>query len=490
MKGQKKIAVLAALLIFLASVSFAETKKLTRIGVNTFAQVRGNIPTADVMKDIAKRYASDIKIGFDQVGAGDLYLPFMDALNTATFTDKSLPIGDKFAWMLFRSKGKVKAWEDVEWAGKKPLDVFSFTATKDYKAYEFVIPKPCGNIALYKTTELKRPAPLAVCAISVSPAKANVNELISVDMGGTKNAVSMTVDVLTAQGAKVTSHDFTPAAAKWQTKFEKPGEYIFRATAVNEDGKVSDNPCNAKVYVNAPPVCKLTSSCLPCKDMVGLPITFDASGSSDPDGEIVKASFELTDEAGKVIDSFMDTQKPFVWEKIVNKAGKYGVSVMVFDDMGAASIEPCKLAVEITQKRLFILAELGGMLARGTYTGYIFGRLGLLFNLAPDTLDFIVRAGGAFAPKGDPWKFVFMSDALLNIHLGQAAYFDAGLGYSTKEQATRTSGFDLVGDFGVNVFNKVTSVGSVFAELRVPVLTSNRSFDEHHKLLLGFRYIF
>jgi hypothetical protein len=35
-----------------------------------------------------------------------------------------------------------------------------------------------------------------------------------------------------------------------------------------------------------------------------------------------------------------------------------------------------------------------------------------------------------------------------------------------------------------------SSVGSIFFELRAPVLTSDRSFEEHHKLLLGFRYIF
>jgi hypothetical protein len=493
MRGKKLFCMLAIFLLIFSVASFAATHKLTRIGVNTFAQIRGNVPTAQVMKTIAQNYAGDIKIGLDKVGQGDIYLAFMDTLKSAVFVDKSIPVGDKFAWMFFRVNGKVQVWEDVEWAGKTPLDVFSFNVTKDGKLYEYVIPKPCGNIALYKVSDVvKLPPPAATCALVVSPAKANINEPITVDMIGSQNAASMDVEVFTAQGVKVGSHAFTPAAPKWQTTFDKPGEYVFKAKAVNVEGVASTNPCQAKTYINFPPVCKLWTSCLPCNDYVGRPITFDASGSTDADGQIVKASFQVTDEAGNVIDSFTKTEKPFAWEKVFKTAGKYTISVLVFDDMGAVSSagDPCKLAFEVTQKRMFFLAEVGGLLARGTYTGYAFGRLGLMFNLAPDVLDVIVRAGGAFPFAGAPWKFIWMADALLNLHLGEAAYIDGGLGFSTQEKPERLSGIDLIGAFGVNLFNNYTSAGSIFAEVRVPVLTPNRDWDNHHKLLLGFRYIF
>jgi hypothetical protein len=424
---------------------------------------------------------------------GDVYLPFIDQLNSAAFLEKAIPVGDKFYWMLFRIKGKVKVWEDVEWAGKKPLEVFSFTVKKDNKNYEFVIPKPCGNIALYKVSEaVKIIPPAAICNLLVTPAKANVNEMITVDMSGTKNATTMDVEVFTAQGTKITSHAFTPASPKWQTKFDRPGEYVFKAKAINEEGKISENPCQAKVAINFPPVCKLWTSCLPCEDYVGKPIVFDANGSTDVDGQIVKASFEITDEAGNVIDSFMDTEKPFVWEKVFKKAGKYGVNVVVFDDMGAPSsnADPCRITLDVTQKRFFFLAELGGLLARGTYTGYIFGRLGLMWNLVPDAMDIILRAGGALPSRGVPWKAFFMGDLLMNFHLGPSVYAEAGIGCSTKEQEDRKNGLDLVGAFGLNIFNNYRHAGSVFAEVRAPIITKDRSFDKHHKLLLGFRYIF
>jgi len=493
MRNRKLILFVAALLVVSTAVSFAETKKLTRIGVNTFAQIRGNIPTAQVMKTIAEKYAGDIKYGFDQVGMSNLYLPFLDQLNAGAFTEKNIPVGDKFYWMLFRVKGKVKVWEDVQWAGKQPLPVFAMTVHKDDKDYEIVIPKPCGNIALYHVSEAKvLPPPPPLCSLLVTPAKANVNDLITVDMSGTQNATAMDVEVLTAQGTRVATHAFTPASPRWQTKFDKPGEYVFRAKAVNAEGKVSENPCQARTTVNFPPVCKLWTSCPPCEDYVGKPIVFDANGSTDVDGQIVKASFEITDETGKVIDSFMDTEKPFTWEKVFTKPGKYGANVVVFDDMGApsASTDPCRLTFDVTQKRFFFLAEVGGLLARGTYTGFIFGRLGMLWSLSPNVLDLILRAGGALPTQGDPWKAFFMADLLANIHLGPAVYVDAGLGYTGKEQSVRKSGVDLIGAFGVNIFNNYNSAGSIFAEVRLPVITKDRSSSDHHKLLLGFRYIF
>ncbi len=494
MKGKRFVCFIAALLVIGATMSFAQTHKWTRMGANTFAQVKGDIPTAEVMKTVAKKYAGDIKMGFDQVGMGPLYLPFMDRLNEGVFTPKTVAVGDRFLWMLFRTGGKVKAWEDVVWAGKAPFEAFAITVQQDTKFYEFVIPRPCGNIALARTWEEapKIVIPLATCDLKVSPAKVNVGDPVTIDMSGTQNAQTMSVDVLSVTGTPFASHAFTPAAPRWQVKFDKAGEYVIRAKAVNLESITSVNPCEVKVYVNAPPVCKLWTSCLPCEDYVGRPIVFDANGSTDPDGTVAKASFQLLDASGTVIDSFMDTEKPFTWEKVINKAGRYTANVVVFDDMGAPSgnIDVCSLTFDVTQKRFFFLVEVGGLLAKGTYTGYLFGRLGLMWSLFPDVMDIIVRAGGALPLYGDPWKSFLMADLVGNFHLGPAVYIDAGLGYTSKEQDTRKNGIDVIGAFGVNIFNNYRSAGSIFAEIRMPALTSGRSFDLHHKLLLGFRYIF
>jgi hypothetical protein len=465
--------------------AFAATK-LKTIGRYTFVRVRGSVPTPEVMKTLFDRYAGDIKVGFDMAGSGDLYLPFMDQLKAAKFEPRQLAVGDRVFWMLFRSRGQIKVARDVEWGGAAPLDVFSFKVVKDFKEYEFLMPRPCGNIALYKVTDL---IPIPVCNIAVSPSKCNVNDPITVDMTGTQYAKSMEVDVFDATGARVAGKTLTPDSPKWQTTLTKPGEYTFKPRLFDLKGLVSASTCSAKVYVNYPPVCKLWTSCLPCEDYVGRPVVFDANGSTDPDGEIAKATFEITDATGRVIDTFVDAEKPFTFEKIFRKAGKYAVTLVVADALGAVSAEPCRLEFEITQRRFFLLFEAGPLLAKGTYTMFAFARGGFLYNIVPGTLDVVLAAGVAPRLKGEPWTTFFLANALLNLHAGPA-FIAGGLGYSGKEQRTRKSGLDAVGQVGVDLFRSGRQGGAVFFEFRSPLGGKDRSFDDHHKFALGFRYFF
>jgi len=164
------------------------------------------------------------------------------------------------------------------------------------------------------------------------------------------------------------------------------------------------------------------------------------------------------------------------------------VTVVVTDDFGAVS-EPCRVVLDVTQKRLFFLIEGGPGLLHGTYTAMLWARAGLLYKIVPDTLDFILSLGGGIPVRGEPWTSFVMGNALLNVHVGPA-FVAGGLGFSTKEQTTRKGGIDLVGEVGVDLFKVNSSVGSIFFELRAPVLTSDRSYEKHHKLLLGFRFLF
>jgi hypothetical protein len=485
MKNGKVIVVLVLLLAALALSGYAETKQLKSIGQYTLVRIRGRVPTQEVMKMLVDRYAADIKYGFDQAGAGDLYLPFMEQVKSASFEEKSLPVGDKLFWMLFRSHGKVKVARDIEWAGKAPLDVFAFKVAKDYKAYEFVMPRPCGNISLRSITDLA--LPVAVCNLAVSPAKVNLKDPVTVDVSGTQLAKSMEVDVLGPDGAKLATHSFTPEAAKKQTSFDKPGVYTFRARATNSQGKVSSNPCEAKVVVNAPPTCALTTSCQPCKNMVGKPIGIDASGSTDPDGKVTKADFAITDAAGNAVDKFMDGEAPFVWEKIFDNPGSYAITVVVTDDFGAVS-EPCRAVIDVSQKRSFFSVEGGPFFARGSHGPYVYGEADWMNWITPDKLDFTLAAGGAIALKGDPWKSIFLADATINYH-ADAFYFGGGVGFTTAVKSSRDADFEIVGRLGYDLFKNPENMGGLVFQVRWPV-GSGRSFADNHKFAFGFRYLF
>jgi hypothetical protein len=477
----KKLALLIIGVFIISSLSsFAETKKLRTIGRYTLCQCKGGIPSAEVMKSIVDRYAGDIKYGFDLVGYGDLYLPFMDQLKTATFVEKSLPVGDKMMWMLYRSRGRVKAVQDLEWAGKAPLEVFSFTVKKNYKIYEFIMPKPCGNVSLRKVEEF---IPTAVCDLKVSPSKANLNDPITVDMSGSQHAKSLQVDVFDAKGKKVASKALAPDSPKWQTSFDNPGEFTFKGKVLNIKEEAST--CEAKVYINFPPECSLTLSTN--KDYVGKPLIIDASGSSDSDGQVVKAEFEIYDENGNVVDKYTVAQKPFSWEKVFETPGPYTVTLVVTDDFGGVS-EPCRAGLEAAEKTLFILVEGMPLWARGSYGPYLGARAGIVYKIVPGTLDLVLSGGGAFSLKGDPWKSFFTANLLLNVHTGPL-FFGGGAGFSSKVKETRDSDLELVGNLGFDIFDNYTSAAALFGEVRVPIGTE-RSFSDHHKLVLGFRFLF
>jgi len=482
MKNKKIVFLLIGTLILFSLSSFAETKKLKQIGRYTFVRIKGEVPTAEVMKILLDKYTGDIKYGFDLVGYGDLFLPFLEQIKKASFKEKLLPPGDKLMWMFFRSRGRVKAVEDIEWAGKAPLPVFSFIVKKDYKHYEFVMPRPCGNIALLKVEEV---IPDAICDIKISPAKANLNDPISVDMSGSQHAQTMEVNIFDSRGTKVATKKLSADSPKWQTSFNKPGDYIFKGEAFNVKGKPSENPCEAKTYINFPPLCQL--ECAPCEEYIGRPITLGASGSSDPDGEVTKAEFEITDQAGNIIDKLSDTEMPFAWEKVFEKPGVYTVTAVVTDDFGAIS-EPARIEVVVNEKRAYFLVEAGPLLARGSHGTYGAGRLGLVLTLVPDTLDFILSGGGAIAFSGDPWKSFFMANIIFNFHAGPA-FIGAGAGLTTKVRETRNADGELIGNIGFDLFNNYKSIGSIFFETRIPI-GKGRTFSKHHKLMLGFRYIF
>jgi hypothetical protein len=300
-------------------------------------------------------------------------------------------------------------------------------------------------------------------------------------------AKSMEVDVFGPDGAKLVTHAFTPESAKKQTSFDQPGVYTFKGRAVNEKGVASTNPCEAKVFVNAPPTCALTTSCQPCKNMVGSPITIDASGSADSDGRVDKADFAITDAAGNAVDKFMDGEAPFVWDKIFDQPGTYAITVVVTDDFGAVS-EPCRVVIDVTQKRSYFSVEGGPFFARGSHGPYIYGQMDWLYWIVPDKWDFTLAGGGAIAVKGDPWKSFFLADATINYHAG-AFYLGGGVGFTTAVKEGRDADFELVGRLGYDLFKNPENRGGLIFQVRWP-LGSGRSFGDNHKFGLGFRFLF
>lgn len=330
-------------------------------------------------------------------------------------------------------------------------------------------------------------AAVPACSIKVTPPKANLDELILVDVSGTLNAAIVTVEVFNAGGEKRLEKTLAIDSPQWQTKFEEPGFYTFRAKAFNKDGKASVNPCEAVIHINSPPLCKLWTDCLPCYECVQKPILFDASLSSDVDGKIVKADFELKGATEKLISSFTDTELPYAWEIIFEDPGVYTVTAIVTDDFGTRS-QPCTLEVEILEKRFFILAEGGPLIIPEEDWRHIALRLGILYDIIPRSLEFVLTGGGAISLSDAPSRSFFMINALINFRL-RRAFLGAGGLLSTKVQDRADTSFEFVANAGYYVLDKCTSRAAIFLELRIPVAEDN-PLSDLYKFMLGFRYLF
>jgi hypothetical protein len=248
------------------------------------------------------------------------------------------------------------------------------------------------------------------------------------------------------------------------------------------------------------PVCTLNVT--PNEVEVGKPVKIDMCASQN----ILKSIVEIKDATGTVVKTIELTAENCSAEITLDKVGEYSVTA-IGEGQYAMKSNPCEMTLKVLEPAaakvvapitpvivakknpLHFLVSGGPGLLKGTYTGMLWARAGVLFNIAVEKLDFILSFGGGIPVKGDPWKSFIMGNALLNLHAGPT-YLAAGLGFSTKERVGRKGGIDLVGEVGFNIFRSNDSIGSIFGELRVPVITADRDFEHHHKLLLGFRYIF
>jgi len=330
----------------------------------------------------------------------------------------------------------------------------------------------------------------AICDIKVNPVKANVNDPIFVDMSGSKNIKSMEVEVFNKEGMKITSQKLTPDSPKWETRFDTPGEYFFKGKAFSTEDKPSENLCEARTYINSPPVSRL--ECSPCKDRILKPITLDATGSTDPDGQVIRVDFEITDKEGNLVDRFTDNEMPFSWEKVFEDKGVYTVAAISTDDYGAMS-EPALVEVVARKgkKRLFFLLDAGALAARGqgtSYSMYMGGRLGIVYQILPGALDIIISGGGAYTTESAPWKPFYNGSLLLNVHVGPV-FIGAGAGVTTNHKETLSKSYgEAIANIGIDMFNISKTKFSILFEAAGPV--TDLSFKEHHKLMAGFRLTF
>jgi len=160
MKKRLTLFVLALCFIFGINSVYA-AQKLKRLGRSPFYKTDGSVAAEDV-SSIIFEYAKDMKLGFGKAGAIALYSPFMEQLKPGALKEVSVYPGETLMWMIYKKGKRIKVTNDVEWAGKKPFTAYRYVVQHNDKAYEFIIPKICINVALKSITIVpKREAPVA-----------------------------------------------------------------------------------------------------------------------------------------------------------------------------------------------------------------------------------------------------------------------------------------------------------------------------------------
>jgi len=182
---------------------------------------------------------------------------------------------------------------------------------------------------------------------------------------------------------------------------------------------------------------------------------------------------------------------PFSWEKVFEDKGVYTVTAIGTDDYGAMS-EPALVEVVARKgkKRLSLLLDAGALFARGQGTYIVFpaGRLGIVYEIFPGTLDIIIAGGGAYSNASAPWKSFYNGCALLNFHVGPI-FIGAGAGVAAKhKEALPKSYGEAVANIGIDMFNFSKTKISLLFEATGPV--TDLKLEDHYKVVACFRLTF
>ena len=128
---------------------------------------------------------------------------------------------------------------------------------------------------------------------------------------------------------------------KTEYTFTKPGQYPIILEIEDNDGKKGTTSVVAVVNEQGltPPVAKIDTDPSPAQGLAPLIITFDASKSNDPDGDIISYSWDFGDKSKEVL-----TTAPTISHKF-EKVGIWPVTLTITDNDGLTETADIKIAV-------------------------------------------------------------------------------------------------------------------------------------------------
>lgn len=194
------------------------------------------------------------------------------------------------------------------------------------------------GLLIFALAGCKDQAPVAV--LGATPTQGEAPLQVTFDVSGAEDPDGEIVDYLLDFGDGQTTH-INEAATAAHT-YITTGTYWAQLTVTDNEGKVDTAQVRIQVTAphqpNLPPEAHLTAT--PTQGEAPLEITFDISGSSDPDGSLV--SFQLSFGDGQSTSgSDMNT----LIHHTYTSAGTYTAQLMVTDDKGENDVSSVQISV-------------------------------------------------------------------------------------------------------------------------------------------------
>ncbi|HLE72357.1 MAG TPA: hypothetical protein VJH87_21945, partial [Vicinamibacteria bacterium] len=150
-RGLKFLGTLAIVIAVAASTGFTQQyTDIKRLGTSG-AVSRPGPKNGDELKRVFQRNRADYEKVLREASWPGNSEDLFRAVENNQFSEAQYPVGHTFEWMAVRKRGVAQPTGPVRWAGTAPFEAFEIRVESNDRAYRFLIPKACGNLALVST---------------------------------------------------------------------------------------------------------------------------------------------------------------------------------------------------------------------------------------------------------------------------------------------------------------------------------------------------
>jgi hypothetical protein len=485
---------------FMAVTVEAQQHKATRLG-NPATRFSKALKKPDDVRLLVRgeKTKPDVAAILDEIGWKGNMDDLDRAAATAEITVSAVPPGTRLPFMASRKNRKPHALVDVLWAGRKPIEAYTFDLSSNCERYRFQVPHACGNFWVEDlgkdTTDPKCLPPPPPPVVSLSGAgEACVTQPVEYTVT-VKNPPADNGIALSYQGKEVATGTLTNGTYRYTFPgAPTPGSYEVKATSGGVTGTTTlqVKPCL--------PTCGITVSPQPAK--AGKPITIDLTGSrvaSGVKGGIQTAKVEIVDGKGVVVQTVdMGGGTLSRDDVVIRKSGVHTLRAVVTDEANQTSTNACEAQVDVKGgppvfvggyfgKERLTHDEAEDHPDRVPFTEFsrCSPEFGLQLGIQPkigENGQFEAAVGVKFPTDSDAHTTAFL-DAAVNRVLSRG-FFGGGVSYWDIGKDSTGVGLLLQGGFDLDKDGKWQFV----AQTRVPFFNQFDNIDNNYQFWGGFRF--